>query len=450
MKRTFIVLSILAALGAYVYFVEIKGGEKREREKEQAAKLFPHLQENVNRLIIDNEHGTVELRRGDDFDTWLLKRPVSDAAEASVVNTLLHSLSRAEITSTLDDIDDLTPFGLHHPRVSIRLEGHAIDETIQVGGRSPVSQDWYVMRAATPGVLQVSGGLEGHADRKPEAFRDKQLLRGITADDVTKVVLTRDGRRIVLEKDALDSWYLVEPEARRADHTLVRGIVRDAVGLRAANWVAESAGDAELRAAGLLNPNAMIELHAGDARSVAISFGDVEGHDRRARVTNRSHIVSVADWSYEQIFKDPVELRDRNLMPDDVLAEATMIAFHAGDNEIRFQREELGWSVAGAVSGIADAAKVDALLHALAEYRANEWKAASRESRRQYELESPAQKIEAFDQEGNRLAALYFGREEDGWAVWARTQDTDAMAKAPLDFLQEHWPHEASAFLAGP
>ena len=96
-----IVALIFAALGAYVYFYEIKGGKRREEAEEKAKKLFQIDDKDITSLTIKSENGEMVLQK--DKEVWNLVSPVKAKADKYAADGLASDFASARIDLTLDD-----------------------------------------------------------------------------------------------------------------------------------------------------------------------------------------------------------------------------------------------------------------------------------------------------------------------------------------------------------
>ena len=99
MKRfTIIVLLIALALGAYVYFYEMKHGTARDAE-ETSKPAFTFKSDEVASLNVTSNNQTVALATsGKD---WTITQPVKTAADQSTIESLLSGITGATIERSL-------------------------------------------------------------------------------------------------------------------------------------------------------------------------------------------------------------------------------------------------------------------------------------------------------------------------------------------------------------
>ncbi len=447
MLRTLIVLVLLAALGGYVWFVELKGKEATESAEKEAARVFTARRDEIRAIVLSGADGEIEIVR--EGETWRLARPVSDTAEQPAVTGLLSQIEGSSSIETIDDVTDFAPFGLDPAAAVVRVRTAQGEEIVRIGKRSPVGGKTYVRRGDEPRVLQVSGGIESITGRPAGDYRNKQMFR-FAASEVTAVTIRRAGQPELVVRRNGEDWRLTAPVSMDADDGVAGGIARDLAALRIAGWQVEMPTAGDLAKAGLVQPEARLEVELANGTRHEIAFGSQHGQDRFTRAAGRPAILRVADWNYQQLAKDPDALRDRRLFPH-ASDRVSRLEFYDGRSlTAALERHGAEWRLAGSASGATDADKVIALLAALEAYRANEWKAVSRAERRDLQLEAPARRLVAYGADGKKLAELAFGRAEGEWAVWVQTDAPGAAAKAPTEFLQSHWPANGESFASAP
>lgn len=446
MKRTIAVLLILAGLGAYVYFIEIKGTEVKERVEKRSKKLVSLPENNISQVRITNAFGEILLRKSGEH--WRLAAPVSDAADDSAVNALLSTLISADTKSTVEGAADAAVFGLQPPKITIEIEGDGTSEVIKVGKRSPVSQDLYVQRGNEPVIYQATGGLDGSASKNFDEFRAKQVF-AFSADAVTAVTLKNAGSALELRRNGADWTMKAGGMQQDADDGIANGLAQDLANLRLTKWKSEHATPAELDATGLKSPLTSIEVELTDGAKHALQLGKMAGNDQSAKVAGRPQIIELASWSTKQLLKTPEELRDRQLMafaPNRV----DRLVMRTGASEIVIRRAADGWDVSGSVSGKANADRISEILTALTELRANEFKPSTPQTRSAHMLTPPLRTLEAYDVAGKQLGILNFGKDEEDWAMWAQSADKRVEAKIPNDFVKNKWPNDSESLFKAP
>lgn len=445
MKRTLIVLLVLAGLGAYVYFVEVKGKQAEEKAEKAAKRLVPIEKEDIERLEIVNADKRMALSKAD--GKWRLTYPVTAPADTSVVEAVLTALTGAETKGSVKpEGDSLRAYGLLEPKLFFTVGSPKQTVKLTVGRKSPVSQDTYVQVDGKPEIYLTNSNLDTTGNRKPDDLRDKQLFAFAPAE-ITAVTV-KDGASTVVVRRRGEGWLVESPSKLEADASVADGLASDIANLRASGWIAETATPAQLAENGLAKPAVIIEAELSNGERKHIFVGNADGNDRAARIEGAPQIIKIADWSVKNLLKTPADLKDRRLFRADP-GSVARLEFRSGDKGVDFRRQGDVWSVEANASNEGNTAKINELVAALAELRASEWTPAVKATLQAKKLAPPLRTVTAFDAAGKRLAAIKFGQEDDGWAVWAQTDDENMIAKAPNEFIKA-WPESPEAYYAAP
>ncbi|HDK35711.1 MAG TPA: hypothetical protein ENG82_02295 [Bacteroidetes bacterium] len=115
-KNTLILLAVLVAIVAYVYFYEIKGGEERKKEKEAASELLPIKKEDVSGLILERPAENIKIKAVKKDDQWEITEPVKTAGDRFAIEGVINSVLNSKIERVVaKDTASLKDFGLKPP-----------------------------------------------------------------------------------------------------------------------------------------------------------------------------------------------------------------------------------------------------------------------------------------------------------------------------------------------
>lgn len=251
--RTLLVLLLLvAALGAFVWFVErdLPGTEERAR---QAKKLLAFEAGEVTGLTLESGGRTVRLEpepeppaeegAADDeavddlFRTrkWRLVEPFEAAADAGQVRRLLDSLAELEKQRTVEEFDP-AELGLQAPRATVTVGTAGGPQVLRVGADVPGSDSMVVALAGGEEAYVVSGAVYADLTRPPGDWRDKNLFPGERADVQSLRVAPAGGEGVLLARRG-DEFWLESPLSDRADRDQGDRLLSDLVNLRASRFV---------------------------------------------------------------------------------------------------------------------------------------------------------------------------------------------------------------------
>lgn len=264
-RWTLALLALAAALGAWVYFGEIRGAERKKEAETAAQRIFSVEPEKVSALEFTLGDGkTARVVRAGKSD-WKLESPVAYPADGETIERALHALAKVQSTWTISPAPaDLAPFGLGAGRHSVRVfTGEGEPKEIFLGGPTPVGSGKYVALASDPTRVftVLAGDLYGLAPTLVE-LRDKRLLR-IAAGGADELTVRAHGELAAHLKRSDSGWQLVEPESAPGDAEKIRRTLEDLSLARATDF-ADTPEKAQTDA--FAKPAVELVIHTPDAQ----------------------------------------------------------------------------------------------------------------------------------------------------------------------------------------
>ena len=171
-RNTLILAALLIILGAYVYFFEIRPGEKPKGDR-----LIAFKPEEVASILLTYPKQEIQLQK-DPGGRWRLTQPLQAAANGSTVGAHLAALTAGTIQRSLEKkpaAEDLKSFGLDRPaiKISITLASGITLPGLIVGATTPLGNAAYVQRGGDPTVYLVEAALALGFEKKSDDFRDR-------------------------------------------------------------------------------------------------------------------------------------------------------------------------------------------------------------------------------------------------------------------------------------
>ncbi len=160
LSKLLIYLSILAALAAYVYFVEIRHKQEQQVIEEKAAKIV-HLEKDkiVEIELLSRDKEKIELKKPS--DTWVLTSPVKTKADESAVASLLHSITDAKPEKVVSEKDvKWEDYELDKPEFAVALGTKDQTAEVRFGSANPAKTSYYVRVDKQPKLLLVADTLK--------------------------------------------------------------------------------------------------------------------------------------------------------------------------------------------------------------------------------------------------------------------------------------------------
>jgi hypothetical protein len=278
-RNTLLLALAVAALGAFVWFYEIEGAERRSEAESATKRLFAGVEaEAIDWIELESEGGeTIRLERGED-EGWQLVAPLAFPADRFAADGIASTLSEMEAEASFDSPEPLENYGLGvPPRVRFGVGDERF--ALQVGNDTPLGGNVYMTDAEGSKVHAVPSWRSNALKKTVKQLRDARIL-DFEAAQVSRVVVQGPEGRVVLERSE-DAWQLAEPLAAKADADAVDGLLSDLQFLRADEFVDDPPGKGEL---GLDAPWLEIQLtREGGAAPLSLSVGAERGERRIVR-----------------------------------------------------------------------------------------------------------------------------------------------------------------------
>jgi hypothetical protein len=224
-KGTFILLIVCLALGVFLYFYEIKGGEKREKAKEAEGKLWKLEDKEIRQIeFVYPEQRITAVRRSE--NEWFLTEPRPLAADSEELNRLAGSVAEIKRESVVEqNAADLEKYGLSPPQSTLELGAKDGKEyALAFGDSNPTGNSVYAMLPGQKEVFLVRNSAAAAFSKSLEDLRDHSVL-SFERQKVQSISLRNPKGDFALIKDEDDRWWIDGAEKIAADSPGVRGIL---------------------------------------------------------------------------------------------------------------------------------------------------------------------------------------------------------------------------------
>ncbi|MEJ2108837.1 MAG: DUF4340 domain-containing protein [Acidobacteriota bacterium] len=224
-KGTWILLLVCLALGCFIYFYEIKGGEEREKAKE-AEKRFWMIEGNQIKQIelLPPDETIVAARKN--ADEWIIQKPRELEADSDELNQLAGKAAELKFESVLEETDpDLSAFGLDPARSSVVITTETGEKhSLYIGDTNPTGSRTYAKVSGRDEIFLAPASLYATFDKKLEELRNHSVLNFEQSETKTLHITNPKGT-ISLVKDENDQWWFEGENRIAADSPAVRGIL---------------------------------------------------------------------------------------------------------------------------------------------------------------------------------------------------------------------------------
>lgn len=378
-RSTLILLTLAAALGAYIWFVESK--RETSDAEPKAERVFGSLEANQIGAITLRASNGDETSLKKEGERWLLTAPLQVPADASEVSGVTSNLASLDITRVIDEQPkSLEAFGLDTPRMKVTFTANGTSRTLLLGGKTATGGDVYAKLEDAPRVFLVPGWMEQSFDRTSFQLRDKAI---VTADReaIDHVSIIGAPGTIELKKDGAD-WRLVQPVAARADAAEVGTLLTRLTSGQMQAVVAEE--PATLDVYGLQPPRTTVTA-TGAGKTLAQVFigsasGDAAVHMRDA---SRKLVFTV-----EKSLADDLQRTADSFRAKDVfsyrLFNLSRLVIERGGSARTFEKKKSGdakdatetWAQTSPADASVQATTIDDIASRLSTLRAEGWVAS--------------------------------------------------------------------------
>jgi hypothetical protein len=332
-KGTFVLLVLCAGLGAFLYFYEIKGGEKREKAKQEEKVVWKIPNDDVQQVdIITPALHIAALRSAD--KQWKITEPRPLEADTDEWNRLLGSacdISREDIVE--ENAADLAPFGLAPAQttVALKTKDGKIHE-IRFGGTNPAGTFNYAALQGKNQVFLVSSSVSSTFNKNLDELRNRAILK-FESSEAQSLDLQSPKGKLNLSKEG-DRWWMQGKEKWAADSAAVNSLLGDLSGGRVKEFFDDNPED--YTGLGFDKPildvrltvgkdKAIKHLVVGQEKSKLVKKGQKPVPAAKktepatpelylARDDSRPELFFVEKEFVDKFLKDPADLRDKSLV----------------------------------------------------------------------------------------------------------------------------------------
>jgi len=407
-RNTLLVLLILAALGAYVYWVELP----EEARKVEEARLLAFDEEDVTGVTLAYPDRTITLAKDADGH-WRLTAPIEDAADDVAAKNLVSAIATAKVERSLEDVGDkLASYGLAEPvvTVSLALKGDATVPPLKVGETTAVGFSSYVQRGDDPTVHITTASFQSGMQKQVADLRDKRLVT-FEDQDVRAIELARPEGTVVLERvgDG-DAWRVTAPAEHPADASEVRALLASARGIRVMDFVTDEAG-ADLAPYGLDGPRLVLAVRTGaDGAEQRLLLGgpheDAKKNALYAKRAERPTVATVASYALKNLDKSLATLRDKTVLAYEKPRAATIAVTRKDGAGFTLVKRGETWHLEDAGAGKERGPTISRFVDDVHGFKGNEIAAEGTGDPAAFGLDQPDLAIAVRDAEGETIGTI--------------------------------------------
>ncbi len=319
-KTTIVLIVILAIVGVAVYLSSTESSAPKEEAKQ--AKLLDVSATDINKIRITPTTGPAIALERTTGTQWRMTSPTTAPADEFAAQGVADALAGLQSRAEIDPKGaDAAATGLDQP--AFRVEADTKDgKTIKlaVGNHSGAGDGLYVRKEGNEKANIVAPDLFEQINKEPATFRSTEIVQTKTPE-VKRIEIAHGANAMTISKEG-NGWMIGGPTTMPADETEVSDLLFAVTGLRAAEFIDDSASNAAKYQ--LDHPQASVTLHSEPATTepttqqvaTVIKVGRYQDLTKKnvfAEV-NDGPIVAVPASILTSLDKKPIELRDKNVL----------------------------------------------------------------------------------------------------------------------------------------
>jgi len=405
-RNTFIMLVVFLAIGSYVYFYEMKGGEKRAADKEASEKLVEINKDSVSALYLSGPGISLKKNSG----TWAIVEPVLALSDEGAVTGIITSLENAKREREFEEAPQAyASYGLGASAPAIILTSPDKTDTVFVGDKNLTGASAYVRVNHDPKIYLTAAGLVTNAQKTLFDVRDKSVMV-FEVNDATSLKLKSPKATFEARKED-GKWMLKQPVQALADETKITQLLNRVRNGRIKRFVEEEATD--VKQYGLDKPLYEMEVrYGGDNAIKTLRVGKADNDVYHAQESSRPPVFAIDSSLVRDFNVKLVDLRERRLT-DFQSFEADEFTLEYSGESITCKKDTSGtWRFAAPDTNKVKSWKASDLLGTVSSLRAESFveQAAN--------LDKPRAKI-FVKSKSSDVASLIIGKEQ-GELVYAK------------------------------
>jgi len=425
-KITAIVAAVFLALGAFIYFYEIKGEQKRKEEEKRQKDIFSFNEDEADEFTLMHSGETFVVKKGEN-DEWMIESPMKLRADDRVCKGVIRAFNDVTVSRVVaDSVSNLADFGLEKPEIKATFKLNGVpQDTLFIGDESVTGGRIFARKSGSDRVFLISSIYRNRLKKGLYDLRDKRVL-AFDRNEVRKIEVKKRGKpAIVCAKDADGNWMMKKPVEDRGDKGKIDNFLVRLKDGRAKEFVDES--PRSLARYGLHRPYLKISLWIGDemAKKSLIIGGEAPDGRRYAKDVDRPRVFKVDSSFVKWMDVTPYDLRYKGII-EFTRSKIDKIEIFYPDSLIVCQKNPGGdWRITAPVVKPARNGRIGRMMTRLLEAEAKKFVSEHPRSLRPYGLDKP--RIHAKFWEGSEIAAeIMIGKKIDN-TVYAKTDMRDAV-----------------------
>lgn len=322
MKRywpTALLALVLAALGLYLYLVEIPSQQSEERQASSKKKVVNVDEQALTSLAFKTGREELVFERNSD-KRWVFIRPIHGETDGRELQNLIRAILLGSVHRVVEENPkELSPFGLDKPVAVITIKAGSSEDTLLIGDTGPLSSTLYVLRTSDHALLLTDLAPKDFVNKSLMTFRKKDVLR-VTSGDVDRIRLSYPTTEIVLYRvtdKPKPLWKIRYPVEAEADLNEVRMLLFRLEDLKAMGII-DPGPARDALAKTLRQSKVKITVHASSGdQTVKLYQPDPSSGEAFAETTPEAPLYRINPTFVRDFTKELYQLQDKRLFGAD-------------------------------------------------------------------------------------------------------------------------------------
>jgi hypothetical protein len=436
-KTTLLVLLGAALLGAGVYFLDVKRGQKQKEkasadERKTAFSIGSGAEIKSMTIAQPAVAGEAAVRLEKRDGNWWIVAPLQTDANDQVAQRIADGIATAHVAETEPGSPDrLKVYGLDPAALSIDFElQNGTKHSLRLGNKDFTGVSVYAIVDGARDVALLPQTLLTSATTTAEGLRSHSVLH-FSSGDVVSFELKNPSGELSLTQDKT-GWKFKKPADAAGDTQDVTTLLNAVANASFTSIASETADDPGKY--GLAKPVIALKIVDKKGKLAELLVGKKEGSDYFARDPSRPMILRIDDKLYKKLAVSYADLRNKKLATFDP-ADVTRVEFHNANGTAIFARKsdkDEEWAIEAPADKKGKSASVWNLFSPLTTARAEEV-LDHPGSAITASLAKPAVEVLLTEKSGKKLTIQI--SKESGEFVYARTSDGAAVYKLKKQIL---------------
>ena len=406
LMKTLILFLILAALGGYVYYYEIKGGEDRDKLAELEEQLFNFEKDSVKAIEIRSIFNQFYFSKTD--DGWKIKKPVNTGGDKNTIDGLVNTLQNLKkIREFPAKLDDYKNYGLvARSHLAILVFNDGTRDSVRIGDQTFDGKNYFAAKGDSF-VYTVAQSVKNSVSKQLFDWRDKSLTK-VKQIDVREIKLKNKHGNFHLVKKG-SNWNIESPRKLQGETSEVNNILRKLENGKAKSVVSETMDSK--RKYRLNRPEIEIDLYIGESKAHKnIKFSSLEKNVSNVKDDSRPQVVTVDSLFLKDLNKSLFDLRNKKITSFNK-DEIDSAVVYQGDTTITMLKDTSdNWTFATGEN--LKSWKMNSFVNNINNLSAKKFIKENAEFTSKYGLKNPSRKVQLFSK-NNLIVEIVFGEKRD-------------------------------------